>query len=266
MLLFGRKRLLVVLGSCSTILSLLTPIQCVSSNPDSLNQSYKAVQPLEVIASSPLTPKLSLQLKLHAFLLWSSVGFLMPIGVLLIRVTNNVKSTRSIRILFYCHVASQIVAVILATAGAVLSISNFENAFNNTHQRIGLALYGFIWLQPLIGFLRPDRGVRFRSIWYLTHWLLGIAICVVGVANVYIGIHTYHERTGRSVRPWTVLLTVEVSAMAFVYLFQDRWNHVVRQQQQQEAAALGDDDDDDDEQSEEHVYPANDHKEVAVVP
>jgi hypothetical protein len=110
------------------------------------------------------------------------------------------------------------------------------------------------------------RGVRFRSIWYLTHWLLGIAICVVGVANVYIGMHTYHERTGRSVRPWTVLLTVEVSAMAFVYLFQDRWNHVVRQQQQQEAAALGDDDDDDDEQSEEHVYPANDHKEVAVVP
>jgi hypothetical protein len=51
----------------------------------------------------------------------------------------------------------QIVAVVLATAGAVLSISNFENAFNNTHQRIGLALYGFIWLQPLIGFLRPDR-------------------------------------------------------------------------------------------------------------
>uniref|UniRef100_A0A0E0A2U6 Urease accessory protein G n=1 Tax=Oryza glumipatula TaxID=40148 RepID=A0A0E0A2U6_9ORYZ len=230
---------------------------CASSSPDSLNQSYKIVQPLE------LTPKLSLQLKLHAFLLWSSVGFLMPIGVLLIRVTSNVKSTRSIRILFYCHVASQIVAVILATAGAVLSISNFENAFNNTHQRIGLALYGFIWLQPLIGFLRPDRGVRFRSIWYLTHWLLGIAICVVGVANVYIGMHTYHVRTGRSVRPWTVLLTVEVSAMAFVYLFQDRWNHVVRQQQQQEAAALGDDDD---EQSEEHVYPANDHKEVAVVP
>ncbi|XP_006654795.1 cytochrome b561 domain-containing protein At2g30890-like [Oryza brachyantha] len=249
MLLFGRKRLLAVLGSC-TVLLFLTPTQCASSSPDSLNQSYKTVQPLE------LTPKLSLQLKLHAFLLWSSVGFLMPLGVLLIRITSNVKSTNSIKILFYSHVASQIVAVILATAGAVLSISNFENAFNNTHQRIGLVLYGFIWLQPLIGFLRPDRGVKFRSVWYLAHWLLGIGICVVGVANVYIGIHTYHERTGRSVRPWTVLLTVEVSAMAFVYLFQDRWNHVVRQQQ--EAAALGDDD----EQSEEHAYPANDHKEV----
>ncbi|KAG8043115.1 hypothetical protein GUJ93_ZPchr0692g22919 [Zizania palustris] len=186
-------------------------------------------QPLE------LTPKLSFQLKLHAFLL-------------------------CIKVLFYCHVASQIVAVILATAGAVLSISNFENAFNNTHQRIGLALYGFIWLQPLIGFMKPDRDVKARSVWYLTHWLLGIAICVVGVANVYIGIHTYHERTGRSVRLWTVLLTVEVSVMAFVYLFQDRWNHVVQQQQEEKAATLSD------EQSEEHAYPANDHKEVAVVP
>ena len=55
-----------------------------------------------------LTPKLSLQLKLHAFLLWSSVGFLMPIGVLLIRASSNVKSTRNVRLLFYCHVASQV--------------------------------------------------------------------------------------------------------------------------------------------------------------
>ncbi|CAL4909569.1 unnamed protein product [Urochloa decumbens] len=247
MLLFKRKRLLLE-SACCVILLLLTPTRG-DSNPE---QSYKIAQPLE------LTPKLSLQLKLHAFLLWCSVGFLMPIGVLLIRVSSNVKSAKSVKLLFYCHVGSQIVAVVLATAGAVLSISNFENAFNNTHQRIGLALYGFIWLQPLIGFLRPDRGMRFRSAWYLTHWLLGIGICVVGVANVYIGLHTYQERTGRSARLWTVLLTVEVAAMAFVYLFQDRWNHVVRQE---EAAALGD------EQSEgSTMYPANDHKEVIVVP
>ncbi|CAN6336800.1 unnamed protein product [Urochloa humidicola] len=247
MQLFKRKRLLLA-SACCVILLLLTPTQGDSNS----EQSYKIAQPLE------LTPKLSLQLKLHAFLLWCSVGFLMPIGVLLIRVSSNVKSAKTVKLLFYWHVGSQIVAVILATAGAVLSISNFENAFNNTHQRIGLALYGFIWLQPLIGFLRPDRGMRFRRAWYLTHWLLGIGICVVGVANVYIGLHTYQERTGRSARLWTVLLTVEVAAMAFVYLFQDRWNHVVRQE---EAAQLGD------EQSEgSTMYPANDHKEAIVVP
>jgi hypothetical protein len=55
-----------------------------------------------------LTPKLSLQLKLHAILLWSSVAFLMPVGVLLIRVSANVKSASTVRLLFYCHVASQV--------------------------------------------------------------------------------------------------------------------------------------------------------------
>jgi hypothetical protein len=104
--------------------------------------------------------------------------------------------------------------------------------------------------------------MRFRSAWYLTHWFLGIGVCVVGVANVYIGLHTYQERTGRSARLWTVLLTVEVAAMAFAYLFQDRWNHVVRVRQQEEAAMMGD------ERSEGStaMYPANDHKEVIVVP
>lgn len=258
MLLLGRRRLLFpVLSGCVLILLLVNPALGASDSLEDLNLSYKTAQPLE------LTPKLSLQLKLHAFLLWSSVGFLMPVGVLLIRVSSNVRSAKSVRVLFYCHVAAQIAAVVLATAGAVLSVKNFENAFNNTHQRIGLALYGLIWLQPVIGFIRPDRGVKARSVWYLAHWLLGIVVCVVGVANVYIGLHTYRERTGRSVGLWTVLLTVEVSAVALAYLLQDRWNHVVRLRQE-ETAAVGDGRSE--TTTEEPAYPANDHKEVAVMP
>uniref|UniRef100_A0ACD5U0B0 Uncharacterized protein n=1 Tax=Avena sativa TaxID=4498 RepID=A0ACD5U0B0_AVESA len=151
MLLLGRKILL--LSGCVLSLLLVSPALGASDSLEDLSLSYKAVQPLE------LTPKLSLQLKLHAFLLWSSVGFLMPVGVLLIRVSSNVRSAKAVRALFYCHVASQIAGVALATAGAVLSVKNFENAFDNTHQRIGVALYGLIWLQPVIGFLRPDRDI-----------------------------------------------------------------------------------------------------------
>ncbi|CAM0953857.1 unnamed protein product [Alopecurus aequalis] len=256
MLLLGRRRLLLPALSGCAILLLVNPALGASDSLEGLNLSYKAAQPLE------LTPKLSLQLKLHAFLLWSSVGFLMPVGVLLIRVSSNVKSAKAVRVLFYCHVAAQIAGVVLATASAVLSVRNFENAFNNPHQRIGLAVYGLIWLQPLIGFLRPDRGVKARSVWYLAHWLLGMVVCVVGVANVYIGLHTYRERTGRSVRLWTALLTAEVSAVALVYLLQDRWDHVVRLRQDETAAVQ------DEQRSEttEHSYPANDHKEVAVMP
>lgn len=51
----------------------------------------------------------------------------------------------------------QIAAILLATAAAVMSLMNFENSFSNAHQRIGLATYALIWVQPLVAFLRPER-------------------------------------------------------------------------------------------------------------
>jgi hypothetical protein len=38
-----------------------------------------------------------------------------------------------------------------------MSIKKFENSFDNSHQRLGLALYVIIWVQVLIGFIRPKR-------------------------------------------------------------------------------------------------------------
>lgn len=54
-------------------------------------------------------------------------------------------------------VLKQVIAVLLATAGAIMSIKNFNNLFNNNHQRLGVALYGVIWLQVLVGIIRPQR-------------------------------------------------------------------------------------------------------------
>jgi len=73
------------------------------------------------------------------------------------------------------------------------------------------------------------RGVNVRSLWYFFHWLLGIVICATGIVNVYIGLHTYHERTTKSVRLWTGLLTVEVIFLGFFYLMIDRWSYMMKQ-------------------------------------
>ena len=43
-------------------------------------------------------------------------------------------------------------------------------------------------------------GVQAQSMWYLTHWLMGVGVCVVGVATVYIDRHTYQKRTRRRIR------------------------------------------------------------------
>ncbi|KAM0858444.1 hypothetical protein ACQ4PT_047831 [Festuca glaucescens] len=224
MLVSGRKGVLVLCTSF-VILSLLTvPSNGSSNSTEDLNQSRnKTGHPLQ------LTPKAAFQLKLHALFHWSSFGFLMPVGILLVRMSSKSKSGRCVRVLFYCHVISQIAAVLLATSGAALSLMHFENSFSNTHQRVGLALYVFMCLQPIIGFFRPERGAKVRSLWFFVHWLLGIAVCATGIANVYTGLRTYHERTTKSVRVWTGLLTVEISFLAFFYLLIDRWSYMIKQ-------------------------------------
>ncbi|KAG1346827.1 cytochrome b561 domain-containing protein [Cocos nucifera] len=204
---------------------LLAPLVDSSRHLHKPSQSHKTGQhePLK------LTSKLLFQITLHAFLLWASIGFLMPVGIIIIRMSNRVECGKRLKVLFYSHVIVQMTAVLLATAGAVLSIINFENFFDNIHQRTGLVVYALIWIQPLIGFLRPHRGAKARSIWYFMHWLLGTGIPILGIINIYIGLHTYQERTSRSVRLWTVLFTAEVVIIAFIYLFQDRWDYTMKQ-------------------------------------
>ncbi|WRX09781.1 Cytochrome b561/ferric reductase transmembrane - like 1 [Theobroma cacao] len=101
--------------------------------------------------------KLMFEITLHGFLLWASMGFLMPVGILAIRMSNREECGRRLKILFYVHAVSQVLSVFLSTAGAVMSIKSFNNSFNNHHQRLGVALYGIIWLQALTGVLRPWR-------------------------------------------------------------------------------------------------------------
>ncbi|CAD5182242.1 unnamed protein product [Musa acuminata subsp. malaccensis] len=215
-----------VAASLLLLLPLLLP--CVGSLRDTprLVQSRRNGQPPNPLQ---LTPQLSTQITVHAFLLWVSVGFLMPVGIIIIRVSHRVHCITKLKALFYAHVIVQTVAILLATAAAVLSVINFENSFSNTHQRLGAALYALIWIQPVVAFLRPHRGTKLRGVWYLLHWLLGTGVCVLGVANVYIGLHTYRERSSRSVSLWASLLTAAVSIVAVVYLLQDKWEYLMKQ-------------------------------------
>ncbi|XP_018677355.2 cytochrome b561 domain-containing protein At2g30890-like isoform X2 [Musa acuminata AAA Group] len=213
----------MILGNfvaASLLLLLPLLLHCVGSLRDTprLVQSRRNGQP-----PNPL------QITVHAFLLWVSVGFLMPVGIIIIRVSHRVHCITKLKALFYAHVIVQTVAILLATAAAVLSVINFENSFSNTHQRLGAALYALIWIQPVVAFLRPHRGTKLRGVWYLLHWLLGTGVCVLGVANVYIGLHTYRERSSRSVSLWASLLTAAVSIVAVVYLLQDKWEYLMKQ-------------------------------------
>lgn len=176
-----------------------------------------------------MSPRLQFEITLHGFLLWASMGFLMPIGILAIRLSNREENPRWLRILFYVHTIFQVVAVLLATAGAIMSIKNFNNLFNNNHQRLGVALYGVIWLQVLVGIFRPRRGSKRRSVWFFAHWILGTAVTFLGVLNVYIGLAAYHEKTSKGIRIWNILFTIQISLIVFFYLFQEKWVYIQKQ-------------------------------------
>ncbi|CAN6446414.1 unnamed protein product [Victoria cruziana] len=144
-------------------------------------------------------------------------------------MSHRAECRRRLKILFYFHAVLEMVSVLLATVGAIMALKNFENKFDNTHQRIGIAIYAFIWLQPLIGLCRPQRGIKGRSAWYFLHWLLGTGVSLLGFINIYIGLYAYHSRTSNNVTTWVILLTAEVSFISFLYLLQDRWGYLQMQ-------------------------------------
>ncbi|KAL3529627.1 hypothetical protein ACH5RR_008949 [Cinchona calisaya] len=176
--------------------------------------------------------KKAFDIAVHGILLWASTGFLMPVGVLFIRMsrtsTHEFHRTR-LKVFFYLHTILQVIAVLLATAGSVISIRNFENSFNNCHQRLGLALYGAIYVQVLIGFRRPRRGTKARTVWYISHWIMGTSVAFAGIFNTYTGLRAYHMKTSKSTSLWTILFTAQVSLMAFFYLFQEKWDYIQKQ-------------------------------------
>ncbi|TYG94314.1 hypothetical protein ES288_A11G178800v1 [Gossypium darwinii] len=176
--------------------------------------------------------KLMFEIILHGIILWASMGFLVPVGILAIRMSNKEEEcgTRH-QVLFYVHAVSQILSVLLVTIGAIMSIKNFNNSFNNHHQRLGVALYGIIWLQALTGALRSCRGSKGRSAWFIAHWLLGTAVCILGVINIYTGLGALHEKTSASTKLWTIILTAEICLIIFIYLFQDKWSYLQSQKQ-----------------------------------
>nr|GEX25931.1 cytochrome b561 domain-containing protein At4g18260-like [Tanacetum cinerariifolium] len=169
------------------------------------------------------------QIVVHGFLLWASLGFLTPVGILAIRLSNREEHGRRLKIMFFIHAVTQAISVILVTAGAVLSIKNFSNTFDNMHRRLGVALYGLVFLQALSGLLRPKRGDKKRNIWFFAHWILGTTVSLLGIINIYTGLHAYKKITSRSITPWVIFYTAETVCIGFLYLFQEKWEYIQKQ-------------------------------------
>lgn len=73
------------------------------------------------------------------------------------------------------------------------------------------------------------RGKKERSGWYFVHWIIGILVSLVAIFNIYTGLEAYHKKTSRSIGLWNILFTLEVSLIAFFYLFLDKREYIKNQ-------------------------------------
>ncbi|KAL1190630.1 Cytochrome domain-containing protein [Cardamine amara subsp. amara] len=213
----------------SLIFLLIFPICSSQENTRSL--AIDVDHPLQTSPiSEKLSPKLVYEIKVHGLMLWASMGVLIPIGIISIRLMSiKDQSLITLRRLFYLHVISQMVAVILVAIGAIMSIKNFNNSFSNHHQRLGIGLYAIVWFQAVLGFLRPSRGGKARRNWFVGHWILGTSIAILGIINIYTGLHAYTKKTSTSAKLWTILFTAQLSSIVLFYLFQDKWSYIQSQ-------------------------------------
>ncbi|KAI4305999.1 hypothetical protein L6164_029318 [Bauhinia variegata] len=222
------------MGVEKNVIAFLIQVSLVAYMLPSVSSSQEQIKVINSHSSTKdnhhkMNPELQFQIIVHGFLLWTSMGFLMPIGILIIRISNRDENGRRARIVFYVHAVLQMLAVLLGTAGAIMSIKNFNNSFNNNHQRVGVALYGIIWLQAILGIFRPQRESKRRSVWFFPHWIIGTAVTSLGVLNVYTGLLAYQEKTFKSIRIWVILFTIQVAVVVFLYLLQDKWVYMQKQ-------------------------------------
>ncbi|BAT80777.1 hypothetical protein VIGAN_03037700 [Vigna angularis var. angularis] len=57
--------------------------------------------------NSKMSPRLQFEITLHGLLLWASMAFLLPVGILVIRLSNREGNRRRLRIIFYVHAVLQ---------------------------------------------------------------------------------------------------------------------------------------------------------------
>nr|PNR31488.1 hypothetical protein PHYPA_025609 [Physcomitrium patens] len=116
----------------------------------------------------------------------------------------------------------QVIAVLAVTCSAVVAFTKFDNAFTYTHESLRLALGILMWLALFVGLIRPDHGVRSRSVWYGLRWIVGTARVILIYYNIYTRLHAYMVMRGMRLQTLQTLFSIRLGFIGLMYLPQDR--------------------------------------------
>ncbi|CAI5994843.1 unnamed protein product [Closterium sp. NIES-65] len=85
-----------------------------------------------------------------------------------------------------------------------------SSSLQSTHGRLGLAVLLLIFLQPIIGQLRPVKGHVSRRYWFALHWVVGVAIVAMAWSNMFLGLDLASSRFGYNLEWYYIAFAVMI--------------------------------------------------------
>ena len=118
---------------------------------------------------------------------------------------------------------------IMMVSGAVLAITSFgviiqghfhvgENNFEKAHPYIGVLVFCFVIINPILGILRPDKASKYRPVFYWFHYCIGVVVIVLALTNIYIGIRLRKAATSR--KAYYIFIAYEVFQIAMIIVLE----------------------------------------------
>ncbi|XP_008778756.2 cytochrome b561 and DOMON domain-containing protein At4g12980-like [Phoenix dactylifera] len=126
---------------------------------------------------------------IHGILNAVSWGILLPIGAIIARYLKAFKSLAPAW--FYLHVLCQLIGYALGVTGWGIGLnlgSKSKGVQYTTHRNLGITLFSLATLQITALFLRPKKDHKYRVYWNLYHHVVGMAIILLGIINVFRGL------------------------------------------------------------------------------
>ncbi|KAF2764436.1 CBD9-like protein, partial [Teratosphaeria nubilosa] len=121
---------------------------------------------------------------IHAGVMCITFVFIYPLGAMLLRILNKVKS----------HAVIQCIGLVLttmATAGGIVISSKYNKSknFNSAHQVIGILIFLALWAQLTLGILnhRTFKKTGQKTTMGKVHLYLGPAVILLGWINAPLG-------------------------------------------------------------------------------
>lgn len=118
---------------------------------------------------------------------------------------------------------------VLMVSAAVLTIISFgviiqgkftvgSNSFERSHPYIGIIVFCFVIINPIIGLLRPDKQSKYRPVFYWVHYCIGAGVLILGLINIFIGIRL--EEADTSNQAYYVFLGYESFQIAMIVVLE----------------------------------------------